>query len=85
MQGRLLRGEDIAQAYQFVASENAELGFVALSQIMRNGKVSEGSWWLVPSEMYKPLRQSAVMLSGAKDPAAARAFLAFSGARKRQR
>ena len=77
MQGKLLRGEDIAQAYQFVATENAELGFVALSQIMRNGKVSEGSWWLVPSEMYKPLRQSAVMLSGAKDPAAAQAFLAF--------
>jgi len=77
MQGRLLRGEDITQAYQFVATENAELGFVALSQIMRDGKVSGGSWWLVPSEMYKPIRQSAVMLSGAKDQAAAQAFLAF--------
>ncbi|MDO8263037.1 MAG: molybdate ABC transporter substrate-binding protein [Gallionella sp.] len=77
MQGRLLRGEDVAQAYQFVATENSELGFIALSQIMRNGKVSEGSWWLVPPEMYKPLRQSAVMLSGAKDQAAAQAFLAF--------
>lgn len=77
MQGRLLRGEDIAQAYQFVATENAELGFIALSQIMRNGKVSEGSSWLVPAELYKPIRQSAVMLSGAKDQTAAQAFLAF--------
>lgn len=77
MQGKLLRGEDIAQIYQFVATENAELGFVALSQIMRDGKVSAGSWWLVPSEMYKPIRQGAVMLSGAKDQAAAQAFLAF--------
>ena len=77
MQGRLLRGEDIAQAYQFVVTENAELGFIALSQIMSNGKVSSGSSWLVPSEMYKPIRQSAVMLSGAKDQTAAQAFLAF--------
>ncbi len=54
-----------------------ELAFVALSQIMRDGKVTEGSWWLVPPEMHKPIRQSAVLLSGAKDAAAAKAFLAF--------
>jgi len=82
MQGRLLRGEDVGQAYQFVVTENAELGFIALSQIMRDGKVSEGSWWLVPSEMYKPIRQSAVLLSGAKDQTAAQAFLAFLRSQK---
>lgn len=77
MQRKLVKGENITQAYQFVATENAELGFVALSQIMRDGKVSEGSWWLVPPGMHKPIRQSAVLLSGAKDQAAAKAFLAF--------
>ncbi len=82
MQSKLVKGENITQTYQFIATENAELGFVALSQIMRNGKVSAGSWWLVPSEMYKPLRQGAVMLSGAKDQAAAQAFLAFLKSQK---
>lgn len=77
MQGRLLRGEDAAQTYQFAANENAELAFLPLSMVMRDGKITAGSWWLVPSEFHKPIRQSAVLLSGAKDPAAARALLAF--------
>lgn len=77
IQGKLVKGENITQTYQFVATENAELGFVALSQIMRDGKITGGSWWLVPAGMYKPIRQSAVMLSGAKDASAAQAFLAY--------
>ncbi|TNC99311.1 MAG: molybdate transport system substrate-binding protein, partial [Gallionellaceae bacterium] len=77
MQRKLVKGENITQTYQFVATENSELGFIALSQIMRDGKVTEGSWWLVPSEMHKPIRQSAVLLTGAKDKVAAQAFLAF--------
>ncbi len=77
MQGKLVKGENITQTYQFVATENAELGFIALSQITKEGKVTEGSWWLVPSQMYKPIKQSAVQLSGAKDKVAAQAFLAF--------
>ncbi len=77
MQRKLVKGENITQTYQFVATENAELGFVALSQIMRDGKVTAGSWWLVPSDMHKPIRQSAVLLSEAKDTTAAQAFLAF--------
>jgi molybdate transport system substrate-binding protein len=77
MQRKLVKGENITQTYQFVATENSELGFIALSQIMRDGKVSEGSWWLVPSDMHKPIRQSAVLLTGAKDKVAAQAFLNF--------
>lgn len=77
IQGKLVMGENITQTYQFAASGNAELAFVALSQVMRDGKVSAGSWWLVPSELHRPIRQSAVLLSAAKDKAAARAFLAF--------
>jgi molybdate transport system substrate-binding protein len=77
IQRKLVKGENITQTYQFVATENAELGFIALSQIMLNGKISTGSWWLVPAEMHQPLHQSAVLLSAAKDKAAAQAFLDF--------
>lgn len=77
MQRKLVKGENITQTYQFVATENAELGFIALSQIMHDGKVTVGSWWLVPEALHKPIRQSAVLLTTAKDPAAAQAFLYF--------
>jgi len=77
MQKKLKKGEDITQAYQMVATESADLAFIALSQVMRDGKVAAGSWWLVPPELHNPIRQSAVLLSGTKDQAAAKAFLAF--------
>jgi molybdate transport system substrate-binding protein len=82
LQRKLVKGENITQTYQFAATENAELAFVALSQIMRDGKVSGGSWWLVPAELHRPIRQSAVLLSGAKDAAAAQAFLDFLKGKK---
>ena len=77
MQRKLDKGDDVIQTFQFAATERTELAFIALSQVMRDGKVSAGSWWLVPPEMHNPIRQSAVLLSGAKDPAAAKAFLGF--------
>jgi molybdate transport system substrate-binding protein len=77
IQEKLTKGESVAQAYQLAATEKADLAFIALAQVMRDGKVVEGSWWLVPPELHNPIRQSAVQLSGAKDPAAAQAFLAF--------
>lgn len=77
MQEKLIKGENVAQTYQLAATENAELAFISLSQIMREGKVSEGSWWQVPPELHNPIRQSAVMLAGAKDKIAAQAFLEF--------
>jgi molybdate transport system substrate-binding protein len=67
-------GENITQAYQFVASGNAELGFVALSQVIKDKK---GSAWLVPQNLYKPIIQDAVLLKPGADDAAARAFLAY--------
>lgn len=77
VQGKLVTGESITQTYQFAASGNAELAFIALSQITKDGKVSEGSYWVVPGDMYNPIKQSAVQLSAAKDKAAAQAFLKF--------
>lgn len=82
LQRKLEKAENITQAYQWAETENVDLAFVALSQIMREGKVTAGSWWLVPSKLYKPIRQSAVLLSKAQDQEAARAFLEFLKSRK---
>ncbi len=77
IQVKLKKGDSVSQSYKLAATENADLAFIALAQLMRDGKVTVGSWWLVPSELHNPIRQSAVQLSGAKDHAAAKAFLAF--------
>lgn len=74
---KLVTAESIAQAYQFVATGNAELGFVALSQVAVPGKPVTGSYWLVPPSLYGEIRQDAVLLkTGKKNPAAA-ALLAY--------
>jgi molybdate transport system substrate-binding protein len=68
---KLVQGESIAQAYQFVASGNAELGFVALSQVAVPDAHAAGSYWIVPAHLYTPIRQDAVLLrKGAGNPAA---------------
>jgi molybdate transport system substrate-binding protein len=74
---RFVQGENIAQAHQFVASGNAEIGFVALSQVMQGGVVREGSAWLVPARLHAPIRQGAVQLATVRDPAAAQALLRY--------
>lgn len=71
---RIVQGTNIAQTYQFVATGNAAAGFVALSQV---AGVEGGSRWLVPAELHTPIAQDAVLLAGAADPEAARAFLDF--------
>ena len=76
LQPKLVMGENIAQTHQFVATGNAPLGFVALSQILRDGKI-EGSYWIVPEKLYAPIRQDAVLLNKGKDNKAATAFLEF--------
>ncbi|MBT8420297.1 MAG: molybdate ABC transporter substrate-binding protein [Gammaproteobacteria bacterium] len=78
LQPRLVRGENIGQTYQFVASGAAEIGLVALSQI-RGHRTSEkhGRMWIVPSSLHTSLRQQAVLLGAGADNAAAKAFLAF--------
>lgn len=62
LEGRLVRGENIGQAYQYVHSGNATLGFVAKSQVYRGGKYAAGSHWPVPAELYEPIVQQAVQL-----------------------
>jgi molybdate transport system substrate-binding protein len=68
---KLVQGESIGQAFNFVHSGNAELGFVAMSQVLEGGKLKSGSMWVVPLALYSPIQQSAVLLNrGANNPAA---------------
>ncbi len=73
----LVQGESIGQTYSFVASGNADLGFVALSQVYENGKIKSGSAWIVPAGMHSPILQDVVLLSQAKDNAAAIALMQY--------
>jgi molybdate transport system substrate-binding protein len=71
LQPKIVQGESIAQAYQFASTGNAELGFVALSQVAHDGKFTSGSGWIVPAAMHSPIRQDAVILArGSANPAA---------------
>ena len=70
-------GENIAQTWQFVSTGNAQLGFVALSQIMADGEITGGSAWIVPENLYQPIRQDAVLLKKGADNPAAQALLAY--------
>jgi molybdate transport system substrate-binding protein len=74
---RLVQGESIAQAFQFVGTGNAPIGFVALSQVMESGRIEKGSAWIVPASLHDPLTQDAVLLTTGKDNAAAAALLAY--------
>ena len=74
---RFVQGESIAQTYQFVASENAQLGFVALSQVFADGRISSGSGWVVPPELHAPIRQDAILLDKGRGNPAATALLQY--------
>jgi molybdate transport system substrate-binding protein len=77
LQRKIVKGENISQAYQFVLTENAELGFVALSQVYAEGKVTQGSAWIVPAHLHQPIKQDAVLLNTGKDSPAAKAFVNY--------
>ena len=63
LQPKIVQGKISSQAHQFVATGNAELGFVALSQVYVDGKLTSGSMWQVPGTLYSPIRQDAVVLN----------------------
>jgi molybdate transport system substrate-binding protein len=77
LQPRFVQGENIAQTHQFILTGNAELGFVALSQVFKDGKFTGGSAWIVPANLYQQIQQDAVLLSKGKDKPAASALLAY--------
>lgn len=77
IQPKFVRGENIAQTHQFVASGNAKLGFVALSQVMQDGRIASGSAWIVPARLHKAIRQEAVLLEKGRGKPAAEAWLKY--------
>ena len=74
---KFVQGENIAQTHQFIATGNAELGFVALSQVFKEGRIGEGSAWIVPAVLHHPIRQDAVLLARGKEKPAAEAWLRY--------
>jgi molybdate transport system substrate-binding protein len=74
---KLVEASNIGQTFQFVSSGNAALGFVALSQVFENGKLKEGSGWVIPSNLYSPIKQDAVLLTSGKANLAAQALLQY--------
>ena len=74
---KFVQGENIAQTYQFISTANALLGFVAMSQVYEDGKLKSGSAWIVPSNLYSPIRQDAVILDKGKGSAAAAALMKY--------
>lgn len=82
---RVVQGESISQTQQFVTSGNAQLGFVALSQVSEGGKLKSGSGWIVPEAMHEELKQDAVLLNPGKESAAAGALLAWLKSDKARR
>lgn len=81
---RFVQGENISQTHQFIATGAAELGFVAYSQVIKNGQIGAGSGWIVPGNLYDPIRQEAVILAKGKDKPAASALLNYLKGEKAQ-
>lgn len=77
VQSKLVTGQSIAKALHFISTGNAELGFVALSQVYQDGQLSSGSAWIVPAELHTPIKQDALILKQGEHNPAAAAFTAY--------
>jgi molybdate transport system substrate-binding protein len=72
---RIVTGENITQTWQYAASGNADLAFVALSQVLSADGSISGSSWMVPQSMYEPIDQAGVIIAASTHKAAAEAFM----------
>ena len=77
LQAKLVTGDSTGQTFNMVSSGNAELGFVAMSQVFEDGKLKSGSAWVVPANLHSPLRQDAVLLARGKNNPAALQLMTF--------
>ena len=77
LQPKFVQGENIAQTFQFVNTENAQLGFVALSQVFSDGKITQGSGWIVPNSLHNPIQQDAVVLTAGQNNPAVSALIQY--------
>ena len=77
LEPKIVLGESIGQTFSFIATGNAQLGFVALSQLVQDGKVKAGSAWIVPTKLHSALNHDAVVLNRGKTLAASAEFMAY--------
>ncbi|MCB1821611.1 MAG: molybdate ABC transporter substrate-binding protein, partial [Candidatus Competibacteraceae bacterium] len=77
LQSKLVTGENVSQTYQFIFTGNAELGFIALSQVIVDGQMTGGSAWIVPADLHEPIHQDAVILAKGQDQPAAQALVDY--------
>ncbi|SJN52732.1 Molybdate-binding periplasmic protein precursor [Vibrio ruber DSM 16370] len=77
IQDKIVQGKGLNPTFQFIATGNAALGFVAKSQVYQNNHYQSGSYWEVPFEDYAPIRQDAVVLPAGQTNEAAQAFLNY--------
>ena len=77
VQDKIVTAENITQAQQYISTGNAELGFVALSQVIKDGKIAGGSAWIVPPTLYQPIRQDAVILEKGRGKSAVTALMNY--------
>ena len=82
LEPKFVQGESIGQTFNFIATGNALLGFVALSQVMEVGRIRIGSAWIVPAQMHTALRQDVALLAKGKTNAGAAAFMSYLKADK---
>ena len=74
---KVVEASNITQAHQFVASGNAEIGFVALAQVAEGGKIKSGSGWIIPESLHSPIQQDLVLLQRGKTNPAAQQLIDF--------
>jgi molybdate transport system substrate-binding protein len=74
---KLVQGESIGQTFAFVKTGNADVGFVAMAQVLASGQRQPGSMWVVPQRLYEPIRQDAVLLQRGANNEAAKALMAI--------
>ena len=77
LQAKLVTGDSTGQTFNMISSGNADLGFVAMSQVFEDGKLKSGSAWVVPAHLHSPLQQDAVLLKRGKSNPAALQLLTF--------
>ncbi|MGV8891545.1 MAG: molybdate ABC transporter substrate-binding protein [Burkholderiaceae bacterium] len=77
IQPKIVQGGNISQTWQFVSTGNAELGFIALSQVYKEGKITSGSAWMVPANLYDTIRQDAIILAKGRNKPAATALINY--------
>jgi len=74
---KLVEGQNIGQTYQYISSGSVLMGIVALSQVMVDGHINAGSYWVIPRDFYQPIQQDAVLLEKGKNNPVAHAFVNY--------